>query len=143
MKIKSIVARKDKIELLVDGCDGKALTVNARVPLVCGKEDPDFVPGRVVASYTVSVMRGKAEISRYADGYDLLLCRFEVFAPEKLEGVCYVTEFDPEASASHEPYPDLPVKAINSGALMEDFEELGFSQTCFGPNQAEIGRAHV
>ncbi len=142
MKIRAIVAHKDKIRLLLEGCDGKSLTVNAQVPLVCGKDDPGFVPGRVVASYTVSAAEGQAEFSRYADGYDLLLCRFEVFAPEQLEGVCYVTEFDHAASASHEPYPTLPIKAINSGAVMADFEELGFSQTCFGPNQAALMLMH-
>lgn len=133
MKIRAIVAHKDKIRLLLEGCDGKSLTVNAQVPLVCGKDDPGFVPGRVVASYTVSAAEGQAEFSRYADGYDLLLCRFEVFAPEQLEGVCYVTEFDHAASASHEPYPTLPIKAINSGAVMADFEELGFSADLLRP----------
>ena len=66
MKIRSIVAQKDRIVLQLDGCSGKTLTVNAHVPLVCGKEDKNFVPGRVVATFTVLAEEETAAFPRSA-----------------------------------------------------------------------------
>lgn len=142
MKIRAIEAQKENIVLKLEGADNEVLHVNAHVPLVCGTEDPNFIPGRMVADYEAAVKEGEAVLPRYAGEYDLLLCRFEAFSPDKVEGVCYVTEVAEELPVSHEPYPILPIKAISSGALMEDFDELGFSQTCFSPNQAELMLMH-
>ena len=41
------------------------------------------------------------------------------------------------------PYPNLPIKAINSGGCDGGFlKSWDFSQTCFGPNQAALMLMH-
>ena len=108
MKIRSIIAQRTKIQLLLDACDGKSLTSKrTECHWFAGRTAPTSCRGAWWPLIPFLWWEGKAVFPRYADGYDLLLCRFEAFASERLEGVCYVTEFDHEASANHEALPQF------------------------------------
>ncbi len=133
MRATEIRAYREKIVIRFEGaCEGQALTVRARVPLVCGQDDPAFTPGRTVYEARCSVSGGCVTVPRHAGKTDLMVYRFECGC----EGVCYVTEVEPEVSAFHDPYPVRPMKAINCHALDEDLDELGFAQTSIQWNQA-------
>ena len=56
MTIAAITAGVQEIRIRLTENIAAELSVEARVPLVCGKEDPDFVPGRVVYAGTAAVM---------------------------------------------------------------------------------------
>ena len=136
MRKESIKAYKDSILVRLSGVpDQTPMTVSCRVPLVCGPEDPSFVPGREIVRFQTVTEEGGVSIPRFIGEYDLLLCRFEI---EGAEGVSYVTEVDDSVPRLLDPFPKLPIKAIDSGALEEDWEEMGFRQTGFGPNQAGL-----
>ena len=132
MRVTEIRAYKEKIRFTFENAaEGSSVTIAARVPLVCGPQDDSFVEGRVVGTHTAVIENGMADMPRYLDGYDVLVCRFSCGC----EGICYVTEIEEEVSEHTEEYPVLPIKAIGY-ATEEDFEYMGFKQACLGPNQA-------
>jgi len=135
MKVIEIRAYKEKIVLTFECArEGESVHIAARVPLVCGPKDDRFVEGRIVYEKECTIAGGKAEIDRYAGRIDLLVYRFDCGC----EGVCYVTEVEEEVSEFTDPYPVRAMKAIGGRALDEDLDELGFSQSCSGENQAEL-----
>ena len=135
MKTTEIRAYRERIVISFEGAsEGQNVLVRVRVPLVCGTDDPASAYGRVVYETRCAVSGSRVTVPRYAGKTDLLVYRFECGC----EGVCYVTEVEPEVSAFHDPYPVRSMKAINCHALDEDLDELGFAQTSIGWNQALV-----
>ena len=135
MRVTQIRAYLDRIVISLENAEEtEKVTVRVRVPLVCGPDDPSFIPGRVVLEAAYPVVNSTVTMPRFAGKTDLLVYRFDCGC----EGVCYVTEVEPEVSAFHDPYPIRPMKAINANALDEDLDELGFAQTSIQYNQALI-----
>ena len=81
MTVAAITAGVQEIRIRLTEDISDILTIEAQIPLVCGKEDPAFVPGRVVYSGTVPVKDGTAVLPRYCGDFDMLvrdfLCRCE------------------------------------------------------------------
>jgi len=139
MKLLEIRAWKEKLVFTFEGAqEGGKIKISARVPLVCGPKDDSFVEGRIVYEKECIIADGKAEIDRYAGKIDLLVYRFDCGC----DGVCYVTDVEPEVARLDTPRPTLPLKSISSYALMEDFADLGMHQSVLEPNQADLMVAH-
>ena len=139
MKITEIKAFPEKLVLTFDGPVGEnVFQITARIPLVCGDPNVDFTPGRVLAVFIVAAEEDQVSVPRYAGADDLMLCHFEAACGGKsLDGVCYVTEIDPSVAKYHYDFPKSRLKGISSNALDEDFDDMGFAQTNFGPNQVQ------
>ncbi len=134
MKIKSITAFPDTIRFTFTDEIHEILTICTYVPLVCGNDSPDFVPGKVVfpgravSCQTAAVQGEYAEIPRFCGDFDQLVCRFSVTRNGiPIPGVCYVTDFSEDFSRWNydPPIIDRPVGTWVT-ALPEDQEYLRF-----------------
>lgn len=126
MTVTAITAGVQEIRIrLAEDIPG-TLAIEARIPLVCGKEDPAFVPGRVVYAGTAPVKDGEAVIPRYCGDFDMLVCRFTVTVQgTAADGVCYVTDFTEDFSL-HDydpPKTDRPIGTWVT-AMPEDIDYL-------------------
>ena len=131
MSVVKITAAKENIVLTLDAAVCGEAVVSARVPLVCGDKTKkaSFEDGRVVGRVHCG-LRDAAEISlpRFADGYDLLTCRFALMVDgNAVPGVCYVTDFSADFAAINTPYPatERPIGTW-CNALEEDVDGLRF-----------------
>ena len=91
MRITKIIAYPDKIEVCGDDSFPTCASGKASVPLVQGKIGRR-TPSRTVVE-SCQIENGRIVFPRYAEDYDLSICRFEVFADgEQIDGVRYVTD---------------------------------------------------
>jgi len=127
MMVEKITALRDRILIsLTDIPEDTALTAVARVPLVHGDSTHNKYPGRILA--TVSGKGSTLIFPRYAEDYDLLICRFEVTANGQLvKGVRFVTDFSEDFSSPAHPAPSItrPVGTWVT-AQEDDIDYLGF-----------------
>ena len=126
MKIASIVAYSDRIEVIADTAMPVSALGRAFVPLVRGAR------GRRTSSRLLAESRDvrgdRLIFPRYAEGYDLLIGRFSVTADgEEWEGVCYVTDADPSVSRGNVPRPPVG-KPVGTWVTCpgEDMDFYGF-----------------
>ena len=104
MKLVSITAYPDRIELMADTPIPASAVGRAFVPLTRG-ETGRHTPSRLLCEVT-HIEGDRMIFPRYVGGYDLLIARFSVTAEgAEAEGVCYVTDVDPTASCGHTPRP--------------------------------------
>ena len=102
MRIEKIIAYQDRIEIHAEERMTAPAVGRAYVPLVHG-ETGNRTPAQLVYE-TCRVENGCVIFPRFADGYDLLICRFLVTVEdETAAGVCYVTDIDSEVSRGNMP----------------------------------------
>ena len=127
MKVSNIIATADEIIIKIPRLSQNAnAIVKAYVPLLGGNLTENKTPGRLVFESKDAEKDGFV-LPRFADGYDLLICRFDVeLACERLGGVRYVTDFgDGFSKHSFSFSVKKPVGTwINS--TEEDMDLLGF-----------------
>jgi len=126
MKVERIVACQDRITIILSEASAESLTAVACIPLVYGSSTDAIYHGRVTA--TVSGAGNTLNFPRFANGFDLLICRFEVSAHrEVLPGVKYVTDFSEDFSLADRPEPAMtrPVGTWVT-STEEDMDYLGF-----------------
>jgi len=144
MNITAITASRDEICFAFSEAGYGELSVRAQIPLVCGKSSPDFVPGRMIAEYTVSLQGDKVSIPRKHGEWDLLVCRFTLsMQGEQIPGVCYVTDFAPGFSLYDYAPPEIkrPIGTWVT-ALPEDMDYLRFGYMMTEIDQAWILTLH-
>ncbi len=126
MRIKSIVAYPNRIEVMTDTPIPSSAIGRAFVPLTRG-ETGRRTPSRMLCE-TAETANGCLIFPRYADGYDLLIARFCVTVDgTEADGVCYVTDIDPTATRGNT--PRLPKgKPIGTWVTCpgEEMDYLGF-----------------
>ena len=138
MKIESITAYRDRMELLLSEPPQAPAVGYAYTPLVRG-ETGRRTPARLLCT-SARAEGSRLIFPRYADGYDLLLARFAVtVGGEEAEGVCYATDVTPEASCGDSP---LPPKGKPIGTWVtcpgEDMDYYGFGGMMTEVNTAWI-----
>ena len=125
MKLTSITAYPHTLCLTLDEPCENPLRIEAYLPLVgVGREH-----SRLVTVFDVTPEGCNATISRFCGDYDLLTCRFVCKREDTpIGGVCYVTDFDPQATRYHYPEPkpkgDKPLGTWIL-ATAEDMDTLG------------------
>ena len=97
MRVVQIKVSKDSILIRCDADIPSGAFAQAFVPLTLGKHGGE-TPSRKVFETSI-VEDGSLIFPRYAEDYDLLVCRFKVFLDGKaLDGVRYVTDFSEDFS---------------------------------------------
>ncbi len=126
MKINSIIATQNEIQLHIDGEYAGNICAEAYVPLICGDAEQKYT-GRLICESS-DVRDGHIIFPRYIDSYDLLTSRFDVKADGKpVEGVRYVTDFSADFSRDSSPEP-LVKKPVGTWVTSEeyDYDYMGF-----------------
>ena len=78
MRVTQIRAYLDRIVISLENAEEtEKVTVRVRVPLVCGPDDPSFIPGRVVLEAAYPVVNSTVTMPRFAGKTDLLVYRFD------------------------------------------------------------------
>ena len=126
MRITEIKAYGDRIEIRCDGGIPDGCVGRAYVPLVRGSTGWR-TPSRMVCE-SDRVADGSLVFPRYAEEYDLLICRFEVYLDGvPMDGVRYVTDFASDFSKGDR---DIPPKGKPVGTWVtcpgEDMDFYGF-----------------
>ncbi len=126
MRVETITAYRDRIELLLSDLPQAPAVGHAFVPLVRG-ETGRHTPARLLCQ-TTRIEENRVIFPRYAGDYDLLISRFAVTADgREAEGVCYVTDVAPEVSRGD---ALLPPKGKPVGTWVtcpgEDMDYYGF-----------------
>ena len=138
MKIVSIIAYPDRIEVIADIPMPVSASGRAFVPLVRGGTGR-HTPARLLTE-SRCVEGDRLIFPRYAEGYDLLIGRFSVTVDRnEAEGVCYVTDVAPAASRGDTPRPPVG-KPVGTWVTCpgEDMDFYGF-----GGMMTEINMAWI
>lgn len=128
MKITRITAAPDQILLTLDAACDAAVHVSVCVPLICADPAAEFTPGRTVFEWHGVPADGVISLPRYAEQYDMLICRFDAAsAGVKVPGVCYVTDFADGFSQYNYPLPEIK-RPIGTwcNAAEEDIDYMRF-----------------
>lgn len=106
MRITAITVYRHTVEIAFDRPVSAPLVGRAFLPTVEG-ETGRKTPSRLLCT-SETVAEGRLIFPRYAEGYDLLTARFAAETDgETVEGICYVTDLDPSASAGNTPRPPV------------------------------------
>ena len=138
MKVLKIIAGVENIVIELEKNAEGFIDVCASVALTCGVKEIEFTPGRAIWSQTCKIEKGCVTIPRYAEDYDLLICRFTVrHEGQLLNGVRFVTDFSEGFSKYNYDYPMInrPVGTWVT-AEPEDIDELRFGYMMSELNQA-------
>lgn len=144
MKIITITASPDQIQIALDQSVNSTVHVSASVPVTCGDPNANFIPGRIIFQQNIVACAGILKLPRYENGYDMLICRYQVTVGEAvLSGVCFVTDFTEDFSRYSYDYPTIerPIGTWVS-ATPEDMDMLRFGYMMNELNQAWLMTVH-
>jgi len=138
MKIDRIIATQNEIMISFDCKAISNISAYAYIPLVCGDAEQKHI-GRLLAKSSL-VRDGNIIFPRFADGYDLLICRFEVRAgANTIDGVRYVTDFSEDFSQNNSPAPEVK-KPVGTWVTAEEYD---YDYLEFGCMMTEINSAWI
>jgi len=132
MKVTQIFAGRSDIRFLVE-TDAHSLKIVERASIVGPTR------GRIIEEILCEVRSGVASIARFSGKHDRLFSRFELYAgDEKLQGVCYITDFDADVPENRNVYPQPDtIKAMGCTAP-EEIRRLNVKQNLTNINLQAI-----